>query len=470
MLPNMEAKRPFSEEEFQATPEPVRQYIVQLEETVVLLLKKINELEKRIDKLERQSNQNSQNSSRPPSSDSPYKKPKNKRTKSKHKKGAQKGHKGHKRELLEPTDQKETHPQSCGCGCSTFIPESIKPYYTHQVIELPEIKMDVLHLILNQGRCSKCGKTVKAKVPNEYKTGYGPRFSALIAEMSGIQGNSRETVRTFCKSVFNIKISIGAIQRVIDRASEAIVPYYDAIGELARKDSVNHVDETSWFQKGKLRWLWVMANTTVAYFMVHKNRSKEAFLELIQDWSGILVSDNYGTYAKWVNLRQTCLAHLIRKAKGLSEKKDNISKSFGEKIVKELQLLCHWAKDPPDERAWQNFYQRFIDLLFDHHSEKSDVGALARSLIKQIDSLWVFLEVYGVEPTNNCAERALRYGVLWRKRSKGTQSDKGNRWVERILSVKNTCQIRALPSFPLLVDAIDSFFKEQQPDLNWLYS
>ena len=117
---------------------------------------------------------------------------------------------------------------------------------------------------------------------------------------------------------------------------------------------------------------------------------------------------------------------------------------------------------------WYEFYQRFIDLVFDHHQQQNEAGVLARSLIRQIDSLWVFLEVGGVEPTNNHAERTLRFGVLWRKRSKGTQSEKGNRWVERVLSFKQTCQIRSMPSFPLLVDAIDSFFKEQKPNLDWL--
>ena len=55
----------------------------------------------------------------------------------------------------------------------------------------------------------------------------------------------------------------------------------------------------------------------------------------------------------------------------------------------------------------------------------------------------------------------LRFGVLWRKRSKGTQSEKGNRWVERVLSNKQTCQMRSLLSFPLLIEVIDSFFKER---------
>ncbi|WP_457551978.1 IS66 family transposase [Desulfobacula sp.] len=97
---------------------------------------------------------------------------------------------------------------------------------------------------------------------------------------------------------------------------------------------INYIDEISWFRQGELNWLWVMVNNTVAYFMIHKNRSKQAFLELIQNWEGILVSDNYGVYTKWVNLRQTCLAHLIRKAKALGERKNPNTKRFGQQITK----------------------------------------------------------------------------------------------------------------------------------------
>ena len=86
----------------------------------------------------------------------------------------------------------------------------------------------------------------------------------------------------------------------------------------------------------------------------------------------------------------------------------------------------------------------------------------------KIDNLWVFLEHEGVEPTNNRAERALRFGVLWRKRSLGTQSEKGNRWVERILSFKETCRLKAKATFPVLVDCIKSYFQSSPPDLSWI--
>ena len=64
--------------------------------------------------------------------------------------------------------------------------------------------------------------------------------------------------------------------------------------------------------------------------------------------------------------------------------------------------------------------------------------------------------------------RALRGGVLWRKRSLGTASEQGNRWVERILSLKETCRRQARATYAVLVDAITSFFSGQQPDLSWL--
>jgi hypothetical protein len=64
--------------------------------------------------------------------------------------------------------------------------------------------------------------------------------------------------------------------------------------------------------------------------------------------------------------------------------------------------------------------------------------------------------------------RALRCRVLWRKRSLGTASEKGNRWVERIFSLKDTCRLQARVTYAVLVDAITSLFFGQQPDCSWI--
>ena len=109
--------------------------------------------------------------------------------------------------------------------------------------------------------------------------------------MAGIVGASRSAVQDLCRSVCGIPLSKGAIQKMVDRVSEAILPHYTAIGEVARTSLVNSIDETSWLLHGARQWLWGMANSEVAYFQIHPNRSKVAFAQLIGDWRGILVSD-----------------------------------------------------------------------------------------------------------------------------------------------------------------------------------
>jgi transposase len=91
-----------------------------------------------------------------------------------------------------------------------------------------------------------------------------------------------------------------------------------------------------------------------------------------------------------------------------------------------------------------------------------------RRLAREGESLWIFLDVPGVESTNNVAERAHRCGVVWRKRSQGTCSDQGNRWVERVLSLRHPCRIRGRPTFPLLVEAVVGLFKRETPHLSWI--
>jgi transposase len=61
-----------------------------------------------------------------------------------------------------------------------------------------------------------------------------------------------------------------------------------------------------------------------------------------------------------------------------------------------------------------------------------------REILKRREALWTFVQVEGVEPTNNTAERSIRPGVQWRKGSFGTQSEAGSRFVESMMTVVAT--------------------------------
>ena len=68
------------------------------------------------------------------------------------------------------------------------------------------------------------------------------------------------------------------------------------------------------------------------------------------------------------------------------------------------------------------------------------------------------MEVEGVEPTNNAAERALRQAVIWRKLSFGTQSADGSRFVERLLTVVENRRRQQRNVFSWLVEAVEARF------------
>jgi transposase len=449
---------PISEEDWKQTPLAVRALILQQRESIQQLTKRVEELEARL-------GQNSQNSSRPPSTDPPYER--NRReSKGTGKPGAKKGHEGHQQTLLAPTEEVPVPPKSCECGSQEF--ENLRTFYTHQQIELPKIEMQVTHFILQQGECTTCGRTCKGVVPEGSQVGYGPRLTALIGELSGGQRCSRSAVKEFCQSVLGVAISIGGVQRCVDRVSQAILPYYVAIAEKARSMLVNFIDETSWYQHGVLAWLWVMVNPSVAFFSIKASRSKQAFEELIGHWAGILVSDGYGAYRNWVNQRQTCLAHIIRKAVALSERADPVVARFGERVVAELQRLIHWANAPPTQGEVTTWFARMCHLIDGHRDRKDEAGKLARNLDREMAHLWVFLFEDGVEPTNNRAERALRFAVIWRRMMQGSFNEKGDRWVERILSLRETCRLRGMPTFPLLVEALTCSLQNTTPDVSWI--
>jgi hypothetical protein len=273
-----------SQVDWELSPRSVRATLISWHHRLEDQQSQLEALQGRPEELEGKYTADSKNSDKPPSTDSPLRKKKHKK---KGKPGAKKGHKG---------------------------------------------------------RCAHCGKMNKAKVPYSHKTGYGPRLTALVGEMAGVQGNSRSTVQEFLSSVFNLSVSKGAIEKMVERSSKAIEAHHHGIGEVVRKQDVGFVDETSWWRKDALEWLWVMANRLGAHFLVHPRRSKEAFEALVGNWRGTLVSDGYGLYRRWPGSRQSCLAHLIRKARGLAQRQKEVVANFGRKVEAELKRLCEMAK------------------------------------------------------------------------------------------------------------------------------
>ena len=84
------------------------------------------------------------------------------------------------------------------------------------------------------------------------------------------------------------------------------------------------------------------------------------------------------------------------------------------------------------------------------------VRALAKNLLKLWPALWTFAEVPDVEPTNNAAERGVRASVIYRKLSLGSRSQGGERTIERLLSVDQTCRLQRRSLYAYLAPVLNA--------------
>lgn len=426
---------------------------------------KIAALEAQIAELTARVDQNSRNSSRPPSSDPPWQPRPPGSSGSGRKRGGQRGHPGHTRALVPEaalTDRFDYFPAHCQ-HCGTPLPERAGPQdpdpQRHQVWELPEAPPQVCEHRGHGRCCPGCGKLTWAQLPPEVSpTGQGPRLEALVGLLTGGYRVSRRAVSQLVQEVWGIPLCFGTVSRIEARLTRALAPVYAALGRALATATQIHVDETPWWEAGKRLWLWTASTGSVAFYRIDPERSRDAFDRLLAEaraaageaFAFILGSDRYSAYGHWpARQHQHCLAHVHRDLEGAAARggPGAANAAWAQEALSEVFAAWHGFRRGELDRAalremvapLQASFRAALELGVLFGSEKQ--RGLFRTLLKEWERLWVFLEQAGVEPTNNRAERALRGGVIWRKTSFGSQSERGRRYAEAMLTVVGTARL-----------------------------
>ena len=430
----------------------------------------ITRLKAEIAALKEKLGQNSRNSSLPPSADSPFGKPTPKREPSDCGQGAQPGHTGAGRGL-KPIDQVdrvvELQPSACSFCGSLLLGSDAFPA-RQQVIEITAAGTLLTEYRRHCLRCLACRKVTRADWSDAANSGaFGGRVIAVIGYLTGRLGISHRDAKDTMQELFAVKISLGSISAAQKRLSQSLAAPVAALHEFVEQELVSLVDETSWREKQAMPWLWVKATKWATVFRSLPGRSqKDAKAMIGNNESGIVTSDRYPGYNYLTEAnRQICWAHLKRDFQAIAER-DGDSKPVGEGLLeqsKQLFRLWQQVRDGTLEKAeFQELIEpikgKVSDLLFagtlSSHSKSRNTCS---GILKLEVSLWTFSHIEGVEPTNNQAERALRRAVLWRRKSFGTQSETGSRFVERILTVVTTLrqQRRSVLDYLRRVFAVD---------------
>ncbi len=205
--------------------------------------------------------------------------------------------------------------------------------------------------------------------------------------------------------------------------------------------------------------------TPQAVLRIAPDRGKKHLHGLVGDaFAGVVGSDRFSAYNSLdPEQRQVCWSHLRRDFTFHADLGLGSQEAFGLDGLEVSWNVFHaWKQFQQDgdraalEQRVEAIKEQMRPLLESGSTGKRQrhVHALAKNLLKLWPALWTFTEVDGVGPTNNAAERALRGPVIHRKLSLGSQSEAGERTIERLLSASITCRLQHRSLFAYLTDVL----------------
>src|SRR5215212_10679692 len=360
-----------------------------------------------------------QNSSTPPSKGWKQERPAAEGTKH----GPPFGHLGTSRRRAEPDWVVLCQPTHCaGCGADLAAAPQAR-VGTSQVVELPPLQPVVLEAWRYAATCSQCGATTTADYPAGFEPTrvFGPHLEALWTYLHEQHHVSYARLGTLGRDLWRLAVSQGALANALRRAAAGLQPQATTIREQVRASPTIGSDETSARVNGWTHWQWVFQTPTASYHVIRPRRNGDVVRDFLGDavpprWVSDLWKPQLNAPAE---RHQICLSHQLRELQYVVDKEQS---TWAQQCQTLFRLAIHRAhqRDRGELRgaaytAAVRKIERDCDALLAHTVEGAEASRLWMRFRDHRASLFVFLAVAAVPPTNFASEQALRISVVPRK-------------------------------------------------------
>lgn len=253
------------------------------------------------------------------------------------------------------------------------------------------------------------------------------------------------------KELTGITLTQGAVTQDALRRGEAEVgARYRQLREEVRHHPVVNTDDTGWRVGGSAAHLMVFVSAQSTVYQIRARHRNEEVRELIpSDYSGVMGTDRGKSYdaEEFAAVeQQKCLGHLQRNITEVVETNKGRARAFGLtlKAILRQSMALHDGRSLLSPADYQHQVQQIDQTLTDHLRNRTLKDADNQRLLHGIGihqdrgNLLRFLQVEGLEPTNNRAERALRPAVIARKVSHCSKNQRGAETFAAFVSVIQT--------------------------------
>jgi predicted RecB family nuclease len=296
-------------------------------------------------------------------------------------------------------------------------------------------------------RCSECRAEMTIYSPRDSQ--YGPNLRAFFIYLLIELYLSLQTASEHVSSIFGIALPNSTAHDIKSEVAERYMPTYRDILHQIAKGALVHADETNGVVIGGGHYVWVFTNlTTVAY--VYAETREAAILEDVLDgFSGVLVSDFYAAYDSVPCAQQKCLIHLMRDINEdlhknpFDEDLKEIARRFGALLRDIVETIDLHGLKTRSLAKHKKAAVGFIEHVVAMNCEAEAGLALQKRIEKNRDKLFTFLDYDGIPWNNNNAEHAVRAFARLRN-AIGTSTPKGTREYATLLSIQQTLRYRGM--------------------------
>jgi predicted RecB family nuclease len=295
-------------------------------------------------------------------------------------------------------------------------------------------------------RCRECHAQI-----NIYSRGsrYGLNLQAFVVYLMIELRLSNLKVANHLSCLFELEMNRHEAYRIKAATAEKYLPTYRGILRQLAKGTLIHADETKGVVKGGGHYIWVFANLTTVAYVYAESRESTILEDVLDGFSGVLVSDFYAAYDSVPCAQQKCLIHLMRDINEdlhknpFDDELKRIAGRFGTLLREIVETIDTYGLKARHLGKHRKSASGFIEHVIAMKCATEAALALKKRIEKNRDKLFTFLDYDGVPWNNNNAEHAVRAFTRLRNMMT-TSTPKGHREYATLLSIQQTLRCRGM--------------------------
>lgn len=298
-------------------------------------------------------------------------------------------------------------------------------------------------------------------------------MTAFVGYLKARCHMSYSTIAGLFNDVIELDISQSYLVKCCNKKlSPALIPAYSDALNYIRNAAVVGTDETGHKDSGNKNWTWCQHANDVVFFRICNSRgSKILFENLGEDFNAILLADFFSANRMFVRLTgsrvQWCWAHLVRDIKFIAQLGGKNVQQWADRLLGIIKkMLKTWRKGKKTNyfrKKLEDLKKLFLSNVIHPPNHPECKKIKKRFVGNNREGYFLFLEVDGVEPTNNSTEQKIRFVVLDRRVTQGTNSNAGMRFYERIWTIVASCICQGKNVFKFLTQSLRAHYANTQP-------